>query len=196
MSMRGMFVKFKRNWAWRKRHAQFIRRLMAQIEGVYVRCGEDALRDGLEKLYAEVAEEAKYCGIRQEGGFQSVLAISKTMRDSVKSSENDLLFAAAKGVLSSRYGNALVEFGGDAHKLEEHRLSLCQQEDMKYCTNDCKGRHNCQGHNFCDYCGKPMCGCDVGYIGPFAVCTPCREKIKSAFAPSGDSNTKEGKGNG
>ena len=49
---------------------------------------------------------------------------------------------------------------------------------------------------FCDYCGKPMCGCDVGYIGPFAVCTPCREKIKSVFAPSGDSNTKEGKGNG
>lgn len=113
-----------------------------------------------------------------------------------QSSENDLLFAAAKGVLSSRYGDALAEFGGDAHLLEEHRISLCQQEDMKFCTNDCKGRHDCRGHAFCDYCGKPMCGCDVGYIGLFAVCTPCREKIKGAFAPNGDCNIKKGKGNG
>lgn len=196
MSMRGVFVMFKRNWSWRKRHVQFLRRLTTQIEGVYVQCGDDALREGLEKLYAEVSEESKRCGIRQEGGFQSVLAIAKTMRGSEKSAENDALFAAAKGVLSSRYGNALFEFCGDAHRLEEHRLSLCLQEDMKFCTNDCKGRHDCHGHAFCDYCGKPMCGCDVGFIGPFAVCTPCREKIKGVFASSGEGNTKEGKGNG
>lgn len=196
MSMRGVFVMFKRNWTWRKRHAQFLRRLTAQIEGVYVRGGEEALREGLEKLYAEVSKEAKCCGIRQEGGLQSMMEIVKTMRDSVQFSENDALFAAARAALSSRYGNALVEFGGDVHLLEEHRISLCQQEDMKFCTNDCKGRHDCHGHAFCDYCGKPMCGCDVGYIGPFAVCTPCREKIKVVFAPSGEGNTKEGKGNG
>ena len=178
MAFKGWFKRFKEQWKWRKRHLDFVRRMASQVEELFTTNGDEHT-GGLMWLHEQLEREAEACGfsLGTPDAFKSLVTEYNYMKTgkTVCDTNRD---AYIKSVLESLHGEALSKENGDESALRLKHEDECQKEDGKYCTYDCMGRHDCHGHRFCERCGEAKCGCDVTYVGEFAICKPCLEELK------------------